>query len=121
MRGSVWATAADDGALVDDLARELAARFDWGIYNVNVVPEASLPFEGEQGEVRLEPGALVIVTDPNQGAPSFEQGSPEPGGETEIRIRFEQPITSDLADRGLLLSRRQDLRREFSRLHGAIG
>lgn len=120
LRAVVTVAGADDGDAVGDVARELAERLDWGVYNVNVVPETSLPLEGEQGEVRLEAGALVVVTDPNQGQPELEDGSPEPAV-SDVRIRFEQAITFDLADRPVLLQRRRDIRRVFSRLHGLIG
>ena len=91
----------------------------WAIYNENVVPECALPLENESGEVRLDAGALVIVVDPNQAAPAWEDGSPEPST-SDVRIRFEQAITGDLSDRPLLLQRRRDLRAAFSRLHGRI-
>ena len=64
--------------------------------------------------------ALVVVLDANQPAPEFEDGSPEPAG-GEVRLTLEQPISHDLADRGLLISRRIDVREAFSGLHGSIG
>ena len=55
----------------------------------------------------------------NQPAAEFEDGSAEPGT-SEVRIRFEQPLSHEAADRAMLLGRRADVRREFSRIHGSI-
>ena len=64
-------------------------------------------------------GALIIAVDVNQPAAEFEDGSAEPGT-SEVRIRFEQPLSHEAADRAMLLGRRADVRREFSRIHGSI-
>ena len=61
-------------------------------------------------------GALIIAVDVNQPA---AEGSAEPGT-SEVRIRFEQPLSHEAADRAMLLGRRADVRREFSRIHGSI-
>ena len=107
-------------ALVDDICCELADRLDWGIYGVTILPESTLPLDTpDAAEARLEIGSLVVVTDPNQGAPEFEDGSPEPAV-SDVRFRLEQPISMDLADRPMLLSRRQEVRRELSRIYGRI-
>ena len=71
-------------------------------------------------EPLIEVGALIVSLDANQPAPEFEQGSPEPAG-GEVRILLEQPISHDLADRAILIERRQDIRRIFSRLSGTVG
>ena len=55
----------------------------------------------------------------NQPAAEFEDGSAEPGT-SEVRIRFEQPLSHEAADRAMRLGRRADVRREFSRIHGSI-
>ena len=118
---AVVTVAGPTETLTDDLALALAERLPWGIYGVSLLPESTLPLDTpDGGEARLEVGALVVVTDPNQGAPEFEDGSPEPAV-SDVRIRFEQPISRDLADRRLLLARRRDVRRVFSRLHGSYG
>ena len=120
-RASVWTAGMDDGGLVDDLARELADRLTWGIYGETVIPATSLPLDVPEGaEPLIEVGALVVVLDANQPAPEFEDGSPEPAG-GEVRLTLEQPISHDLADRGLLIRRRIDVREAFSGLHGSIG
>ena len=120
-RASVWNAGMDDGGLVDDLARELADRLTWGIYGETVIPATSLPLDVPEGaEPLIEVGALVVVLDANQPAPEFEDGSPEPAG-GEVRLTLEQPISHDLADRGLLIRRRIDVREAFSGLHGSIG
>ena len=107
--------------LTDDLARALAAELDWGRYGESILPESTLPLDTpDAGEARLEIGALVIVTDPNQGQPEYEDGSPEPAV-SDVRIRLEQPISQDLADRAELLRRRRQVREVLSRLHGRIG
>ena len=46
-------------------------------------------------------GALIIAVDVNQAA-EFEDGSAEPGT-SEVRIRFEQPLSHEAADRAMLL------------------
>lgn len=61
----------------------------------------------------------MVSTDPNQGQPEFEQGSPEPSV-SEVRIRLEQPISQDLADRAELLKRRDDILTVLSRVVGRI-
>ena len=120
-RASVWTAGMDDGGLVDDLARELADRLTWGIYGEPVIPATSLPLDVPEGaEPLIEVGALVVVLDANQPAPEFEDGSPEPAG-GEVRLTLEQPISNALADRGLLIRRRIDVREAFSGLHGSIG
>ena len=64
------------------------------IYGVTIFPESTLPLDTpDAGEARLEIGSLVVMTDPNQGAPEFEDGSPEPAV-SDVRIRLEQPISS---------------------------
>ena len=67
----------------------------------------------------IEVGALIIAVDVNQPAAEFEDGSAEPGT-SEVRIRFEQPLSHEAADRAMLLGCRADVRREFSRIHGSI-
>ena len=106
--------------LTDDICCELANRLDWGEYGVTILPESTLPLDTpDGGEARLEIGSLVVVTDPNQGAPEFEHGSPEPAV-SDVRIRLEQPISQDLADRPELLRRRQQVRAVLSRIYGRI-
>ena len=56
----------------------------------------------------------------NQSMPDFEDGSPEPSV-SEVRILLTQPTTHDSDDLSLFISRRADLRRVLSRLHGGIG
>ena len=106
---------------VSDLADALALALPWGNVGTSIFPEETLPLEIlDPSEAALEVGSLVILTDANQGAPEFEDGSPEPGV-SDVRIRFEQPISRDLADRPLLLGRRRDLRAAFSRIRGRLG
>ena len=64
-------------------------------------------------------GPLIIAVDVNQPAAEFEDGSADPGT-SEVRIRFEQPLSHEAADRAMLLGCRADVRREFSRIHGSI-
>ena len=106
---------------VSDVAHALALALPWGRVGTSIFPEETLPLDLlDPAEAELEIGALVILTDANQGAPEYEDGSPEPSV-SDVRIRFEQPVSRDLADRPLLLGRRRDLRAAFSRLHGRIG
>ena len=96
------------------LASELTSR------GASIFPETSLPLDlpGNE-ESGIEVGALIIAVDVNQLAAEFEDGSAEPGT-SEVRIRFEQPLSHEAADRAMLLGRRADVRREFSRIHGSI-
>ena len=121
MRASVFVAGVDDGDLVEDLAAALAERLDWADYGASVIPATSLPLDVPDGyEALVEVGALIIALDENQPAAEFEDGSAEPGT-SEVRIRFEQPLSHEAADRAMLLGRRADVRREFSRIHGSIG
>ena len=87
---------------------------------MTIFPESTLPLDTpDAGEARLEIGSLVVMTDPNQGTPEFEDGSPEPAV-SDVRFRLEQPISQDLADRPELLKRRQEIRQVLSRIYGRI-
>ena len=107
-------------AIIDDIAAEIARRLDWGEYGVSIFPESTLPLDTpDAAEARLEIGSLVIATDPNQGTPEFEQGSPHPSV-SEVRIRLEQPISQDLADRAMLLRRRDEVADIIGTLYGRL-
>ena len=74
--------------LIDDICCVLAEKLDWGIYGVTIFPESTLPLDTpDAGEARLEIGSLVVMTDPNQGTPEFEDGSPEPAV-SDVRFRL---------------------------------
>ena len=104
--------------LVDDIASELARLLPWGEYGTSIVPESTLPLDVLDGnEARLEIGALVVVTDPNQGQPEYEEGNPHPAV-SDVRIRLEQPISQDLADRAELLARRDAIMDVIGGLRG---
>ena len=106
--------------MIDDIAAEIARRLDWGEYGVSIFPESTLPLDTpDGGEARLEIGSLVIATDANQGTPEFEQGSPHPSV-SEVRIRLEQPISQDLADRPELLRRRDEVSDVIGTLYGRL-
>ena len=115
---AVVTVAGSTVTTVDDISAALAAEFSWGEYGVTIFPESTLPLDTpDAGEARLEIGALVVMTDPNQGMPEFEDGSPNPAV-SDVRIRLEQPISQDLADRPMLLQRRVDIENVISRLYG---
>ena len=119
LRATVWC-AGRTTSLVDDLCSALADKLDWGEYGVTIFPESTLPLDTpDGGEARLEIGSLVGVTDVNQPSPEFEDGSPNPSV-SEVRIRLEQPISNDLADRAELLKRRDDILDVLSRIYGRI-
>ena len=119
LRATVWC-AGRTTTLVDDLCGALAEKLPWGIYGVSIFPESTLPLDTpDSGEALLEIGSLVVMTDANQPAPEFEDGSPTPSV-SEVRIRLEQPISNDLADRAELLKRRDDILDVLSRIHGRI-
>ena len=75
-------------------------------------------------EPLIEVGALVVVLDaqPARAGGSRTVHQNRPAARCgEVRLTLEQPISHDLADRGLLISRRIDVREAFSGLHGSIG
>ena len=121
--------AGDTEEVVEDLCALLSTLLPWGdggepdpagVYGVTIFPESTLPLDTpDGGEARLEAGALVVLTDQNQPAPEYEDGSPDPAN-TEVRLRFEQPISSDLADRGVFLQRRKDIKRALRHVYGTF-
>ena len=65
-------------------------------------------------------GALIIAVDVNQTAAEFEDGSAEPGT-SEVRIRFEQPLSHEATDRAMLLWRAgRTCGGSSARIHGSI-
>ena len=65
-------------------------------------------------------GALIIAVDVNQTAAEFEDGSAEPGT-SEVRIRFEQPLSREATDRAMLLWRAgRTCGGSSARIHGSI-
>lgn len=119
MRASVWVTGSTD-ELIDDLCAAMSDALPWGIYGETILPESTLPLDTPDGaEARLEIGSLVVSTDPNQGAPEYEDGSGV-ASVSEVRIRLEQPLSQDLADRKELLRRRRDIRDVLVGLRGTI-
>ena len=119
LRASVWC-AGRTTAVIDDIASEIARKLPWGEYGVSILPESTLPLDTPGGEeARVEIGSLVISTDPNQPAPEFEDGSPHPSV-SEVRIRLEQPISQNLADRAELLRRRDEVADVIGGLYGRI-
>ena len=111
----------DPDALVPDLCTELASALPWAVYGETVIPEDAHP-RGTITPSAAEhvAGAIKIETDPNQGAPLWSDGSAEPDT-SPVRLVLTQPLTKDLDDLSVYVSRRQDVRRVLHRLTGCIG
>ena len=103
------------------ICRELAKQLEWAVYGETAIPADAAPhgtITASSGE--HVKGGVVVSLDVNQSLPEFEQGDPEPSI-SEVRILLTQPTTHDSDDLSLFISRRADLRRVLSRLHGGIG
>ena len=111
----------DPDALVPDLCRELAGQLAWATYGETVIPEDAQPRGAVTPSVAEHvAGAVKIETDPNQGAPEWAQGNPEPEL-SPVRLLLTQPLTADLDDLSVFVARRSDVRRVLHRLTGCIG
>ena len=107
--------------LVRAICREICKQLPYYTYGEDCLPADAAP-TGTLGPEAGEhtPGAIVVSLDPNQSEPEFEQGSWEPSV-SEVRLLVTQATTTDFDDLELFISRRADLRRVLSRLHGGIG
>ena len=103
------------------ICRELAKQLEWCIFGETAVPSDSAPHGVVTSSAAQHViGGVVVSLDVNQSMPEFEDGSPEPSI-SEVRILLTQGTTTDSDDLSLFISRRADLRRVLSRLHGGIG
>ena len=103
------------------ICRELVKKLDWCIFGETAIPSDSAPHGVvTSSSAQHVIGGVVVSLDVNQSLPEFEQGDPEPSI-SEVRILLTQPTTTDSDDLELFITRRADLRRVLSRLHGGIG
>ena len=103
------------------ICRELVKKLEWCIFGETAIPSDSAPHGViTSSSAQHVIGGVVVSLDVNQGLPEFEDGDPEPSI-SDVRILLTQPCTTDADDLPLFISRRADLRRVLSRLHGGIG
>ena len=110
--------AGDTSSLVPDLCVELSNRLPWGVYGDSIVPSDAAPRGTVKPSARIV-GGLVVALDVNQGAPEYEDGSAKPSY-SEVRLMLTQPITSDLSDLALFISRRAEVCRVLAVLNGEL-
>ena len=121
MRASV-AVQGDTDTVIPDLVQALARELPaWAVVGETLIAVDSAP-TGQLPEDAAEhvAGGFVFSLDPNQGAPSWSQGNPEPDT-ADVRVVIEQPMTHDVDDLTVYIQRRRDLRSVLHRLHGNIG
>ena len=114
----VVSVAGDTTALVPDLCQELANHLAWGIYADNVIPADSLPRGTVKTSARIV-GGLIVTLDANQSAPEYEDGSAKPSY-SEVRLTLNQPITNDLDDLALFISRRAEVCAVLALMNGVL-
>lgn len=121
MRATAHVVGMDDGSLCDDIAHALAEVLPWGKVGATIFPFTSLPLDlpGSE-EAQIEVGSLIVSLDPNQGSPEYSDGSGEPDT-SPVRLLLEQPVSHDVADRRLLITRRGEVQTAFSGLSGTVG
>ena len=107
--------------LVPALCRELSRKIEWCEFGETCVPSDAGP-QGviPRGAAETVYGGLVVSTDPNQSAPVYEEGDPEPSV-SECRLLLTQPVSENHDDLQMFLDRRAELRRVICRLNGEIG
>ena len=107
--------------LVPALCRELSRLIEWCEFGETCVPSDAGP-QGviPRGSAETVYGGLVVSTDPNQSAPEYEEGDPEPSV-SECRLLLTQPVSENHDDLKLFIDRRAELRRVICRLNGEIG
>ena len=110
----------DTSALVPDLCHELARELAWAEYGENVIPADAAP-RGTITESSGEhvKGGMLISLDPNQPAPEYSSTNAKPDV-SEVRLILTQPVTSDLDDLDLFISRRADVCGSLSVLNGTL-
>ena len=108
--------------LVRAICREICSQLPYYVYGESCIPADAAP-TGTLGPSAGEhtPGAIVVSLDPNQSEPEFSGAGGWEPSVSEVRLLVSQATTTDLEDLELFISRRADLRRVLSRLHGGIG
>ena len=110
----------DTSALVPDLCHELARELSWGIYGENLIPADAAP-RGTITESSAEhvKGGMLVSLDVNQSAPEYVESNAKPDV-SEVRLVLTQPVTTNLDDLDLFISRRADVCRVLSTVNGEI-
>ena len=111
----------DTSALVPDICTEIANTYTWAVYGETIIPADAAPrgvITASSGEHVF--GGFLISLDPNQPAPEYVESNAKPDV-SEVRLIITQPVTTDLSDLGLFLSRRDALSRTLSVMNGEIG
>ena len=110
----------DTSALVPDLCWELDRALTWAVYGETVIPADAAPrgvITAASGEHVY--GGLLVSLDPNQPAPEYVESNAMPDV-SEVRLILTQPVTTDLDDLDLFISRRADVGRVLSTVNGEI-
>ena len=111
----------DTSALVPDLCHELSRELSWAVYGETMIPADAAP-RGTITESSGEhvKGGMLISLDPNQPAPEYVESNAKPDV-SEVRLILTQPVTTDLDDLNLFISRRAEVCEFLSTLNGEIG
>ena len=117
---SVW-VEGDTSALAPDLCRELDSNIGWAVYGESIIPSDAAP-RGTITESSAEhvKGGMLVSLDPNQPAPEYVESNAKPDV-SEVRLILTQPVTTDLDDLNLFISRRAEVCEFLSTLNGEIG
>ena len=111
----------DTSALVSDLCLEIANALQWAVYGESIIPADAAPLgvitESSGEHVK---GGMLISLDPNQPAPEYVESNAKPDV-SEVRLILTQPVTTDLDDLSLFISRRAGVCVFLSTLSGEIG
>ena len=85
---------------------EIANALQWAVYGESVIPADAAP-RGTITESSGEhvKGGMLISLDPNQPAPEYVESNAKPDV-SEVRLYLTQPVTTDLDDLNLFISRR---------------
>ena len=110
----------DTSALVPDLCHELSRELSWAVYGETMIPADAAP-RGTITESSGEhvKGGMLISLDPNQPAPEYVESNAKPDV-SEVRLILTQPVTTDLDDLDLFISRRSDVCGVLAVLNGVI-
>ena len=111
----------DTSALVPDLCLEIANALSWAVYGESIIPSDAVP-RGTITESSGEhvKGGMLISLDANQPAPLYVESNAKPDV-SEVRLVLTQPVTTDLDDLDLFISRRAGVCKFLSTLSGEIG
>ena len=110
----------DTAALVPDLCHELSRALTWAVYGETVIPADAAPrgvITASSGEHVY--GGMLVSLDPNQPAPEYVESNAKPDV-SEVRLILTQPVTTDLKDLDMFISRRADVCGVLAVVNGTI-